>query len=783
MHGFDSLDLFDFGVLLQALSANLKVGVLAVRSGSREKFLELDRNRLTRVLTATPRVSLEKVLYNQRAVEKHDLLAAHQHLQANPGDGPLGEHLVRAGRITQRQLILAKRYQLVEEVLELFYWKNIGFEFYTGDRARQLTQSGVKSIGTPSQIERILLSCSKIIDDIAKFNAVTPSLRDVYDLQIDSLERLEELVPDPHERELALLIDGVRDMREVLRDMRMNRYEVLELFCAFRQRGFIRPKNAFELLMLAENRRGEFSLAKRCRVLERVNELGVEGFQILRPLAEVYEGMGQRRKATGCYVREARSCLAQGAFEPGLDSITRALALSPQDPELRELEIELLQALDRDADAATAFLQLAETRQESGDGPGAVLAMRAAARLNPNDATCWWHLSTLLESLGRVYPAAACIRRAGDRMRDAGDLASAEEAYRIAVGLCPDATSPRFRLAHVLHARGRDDLAVQVLAELVDRVVNGLGHLSQAGKLDLLRRAESLLRDAGGLLSSAAYEVGRGYLALGSVEAGTSVLQEAATALSAAGRHTTAVRFWSELIELDPSDIEARRGLARSHRALGEEQRALGQLRRIGSHLMQAERYPEAIAVFEEMLDISAACLDAHTGMARAQLYLGDNRAASEHFHRVGLLYRGSGKADEAVPYLREAVERRPGDADLMEEYCELLLTTDDVEETVAALSSYIDLRMTQGRPELAAVAIAQVLRLDAHHPGAREILEDAARQLLALAESSAPVPASAVAEAKAAAELAAHSVATDEDGADDAKPPAKAKKRRSGGK
>lgn len=755
MHGFDSLDLFDFGVLLQALSANLKVGVLAVRSGNREKFLQLDRSHIERVLTARPRISLQKVLYNQRAVEKATLRQALEHLRAHPDAGPLDRYLLDSGAIDEHQLAVARRYQTIEEVLELFYWKNVGFEFYSVDRARQLSRQGLMSVGGTGAIERVLLSCSKIIDDIAKFNAVTPSLRDVYDLQVDSLDRLEELIPDPHQRELALLIDGVRDMREVLRDMRMNRYEVLELFCVFRKRGLIRPKNAFELLMLAENRRSEFSLAKRCRVLERVNELGVEGFQVLRPLAEVYEEMGDLKKATQCFVREARSCLQQEAFQPGLESVSRAIQLSPQDPGLRELQIQMLEHLDEPEKSAQAYLELAGIRQERGNLDGAIDAMRAASRLHPSDATAWWHLATLLESAERPYPAAACIRRAGDRLRDDGDLDSAEEAYRIAIRLCPSSTSPRFRLAHVLHARGRDDLAVQVLAGVVERVVSGLDHLPRERRIDLLVRAEKALREAGGLLSSAAFELGRAYVQLDDAARGSAVLFESAEALSAAGRHTTAVRMWAELIELDPGALDARRGLARSHRALGEEQRALGQLRRIGATLMQAEEYEQARGVFEEMLDISPVCLDAHTGVARTHLYLGDERSASEHFHRVGLLYRGSGKAEEAIPYLREAVERNPADADLMEEYCELLLNSEQEDETLAALSSYVELRMAHDSPARAAVAVENILRLDAGHPGAREVLESAARRLLELAETSGEIPGDVVAQAKAQAEAA----------------------------
>ena len=76
MSRHDSLDLFDFGVLLQALSQSLKVGVLAVRSGDREKFIALERSKILRVHTRRPKAPLEKVLWNQRAIDFYKSLGA-----------------------------------------------------------------------------------------------------------------------------------------------------------------------------------------------------------------------------------------------------------------------------------------------------------------------------------------------------------------------------------------------------------------------------------------------------------------------------------------------------------------------------------------------------------------------------------------------------------------------------------------------------------------------------------------------------------------------------------
>lgn len=747
MQGFDSLDLFDFGVLLQALSSNLKIGVLAVRSGHREKYLQLDKSKLTRIYTRRPRATLEKVLFNHRAIEKEPLREAIRWMDQHPEEGPLDKLLVDRQMITPLQASIARQYQTVEEVLELFYWKNVGFEFYGGNAEELLADEQVVPVGDAAAVDTLLLRCTKIIDDIAKFNEVTPSLRDVYELQIDSLETLRRLVPDPHQREFVLLIDGVRDMREVLRDMRMNRYEVLEFFYSFRKQGWIRPKNAFELLMLAENRRKEFSHQKRARILERVAELGVEGFKVLLPLAETYEEMGNPPKAAAYYIRHARRCLENEEFDGAKHAVRRATRLVPNDPDLRAFEIDLYEKVGDSESAAAAYKALAEIREQRGQTWAALTALRNASRLFPGDATTWWHLADLFERTDRKRVAACCMRRAGDMMKQENDGSGAEQAYRRAIELWPSAWSPRYRLVDLLHTAGRDDIAVQVLAELVDYVNKKLDMLPKERRVEHLTMIEKRLRNCGGLLSSAAGQLAHAYAMVDERERAIDLFRESASSLTSARRHTSAVRMWEGLIELDSKDLEARKNLARSHRALADHNRALGQLRRVGATYVNREEYEPAIEIFQEMLDVDPTCLDAHTGYARALLRIGQSEKAAEHFHRVGLLHRGCGRAEEAVPYLREAVEQRPNDAELLEEYCELLMRAGKTRELVDALSKYVDLRMAQGSPSRAAIALTRILEIDSRHPGARRILHQAAKQLMRLAESSEEIPVEAARE------------------------------------
>ena len=55
-------------------------------------------------------------------------------------------------------------------------------EFYAGENPtilEELPERGIRAIGQPAYLDNILIQCTKISDDIAKFDSVMPSLRDV----------------------------------------------------------------------------------------------------------------------------------------------------------------------------------------------------------------------------------------------------------------------------------------------------------------------------------------------------------------------------------------------------------------------------------------------------------------------------------------------------------------------------------------------------------------------------------------------------------------------------
>ncbi|MHC4858527.1 MAG: DUF4388 domain-containing protein, partial [Planctomycetota bacterium] len=337
MTGLSSLDLFDFGGLLQALAQSLRVGTLRVKSGSKEKYIYLNRGQVEAVYTPRSMYRVGRILYNMRALELDELREVLEDQQSGSANGQLGEILLERKLINEDDLQAALRYQVIEEIIEIFYWKDVSYEFFSGspeetidERIRNYTR-----VGGSQDASGMLLQVTKILDDVEQFNRIAPSLKDVYEV-VEDVEDLPSAQERPeHVTSLLMLIDGQRDVGEVLREMRMNRFDVMESFCSLRHEGVIRPKNSFELFMLAENLRDTLPADKRCRIYERVAELGVDGFDVTVRLAETYEELSENEKASECYLEHAKMLLEIGDLDSAEPAAGRAVSLNPRSTESR----------------------------------------------------------------------------------------------------------------------------------------------------------------------------------------------------------------------------------------------------------------------------------------------------------------------------------------------------------------------------------------------------------------------------------------------------------------
>ncbi len=672
--GTDTLRVFDFGLLFQALAQSLKVGVLKVMSRQGEKFLHFSRGRLKAVYTRRSKIRLGRVLFNMRAIEQADLARVLEEQRAGKFRRPLGEELLARGLVSRENLAAAVLHQMTEELLEIFYWREYSYEFFSGPVERVLEQLKPEytRVGGDQDVQELLLNVSRIVDEIEKFNRITPSLRDIYELAADPEEILAGSDPDGGLTDILRLVDGQRDIRDIIRDMRMNRFEVLELLCELRTQGWIRPKNAFELLMLAENQRRALPPEKLVRIYERVRELGVEGFDVTLRLAQVHAEAGNGTLAADFYEKHARNCLAEGDYAGAESSARRAVELSPDSLPRRGLLVTALGALSRAEEEVAELLAMADLSRRAGDHREETVALGLAMVLRPDDAGLLDRYAEALAGQGRARAAAGALLSLARRRGETGDRAGAEQALRRATGLRPRAPRARLRLVEHLLRGGQVTEAAEEARLLVPLMAEVCGRRARKPDRHLLGLARRLraqgLRDLEVTLLIAE-SLSRG----GSDDTAKRIFADAASSLAGADRLAERREVLARAAAAFPDDGDLRESLAETLVEAGQAREALEVLAGLARRARTQGDLPAADRLYRRMLRASPVCPEALEGLAEVLLAEGKEADAAGVLVQVGDLYRATGDASRAAEKYDHACRLSPGEPRFLRALAEAL--------------------------------------------------------------------------------------------------------------
>ena len=291
--------------VFQLLDLSRKTGALRVTSDLRddEGVVLFDGGRVIHASVRSHPTSIERILRHAGKVSDADLALAAS-LESVPGEG-LGERLVRAGVITQRELERQLRLAIESVVFELLSWQEGFFSFVEGP-ASDATTEAVARISTESLLmegARQIDEWSRIADKVPHLGVV-PMLAPVEDDRASVLDLL------PHEWEVLMMIDASRDLRGIA----------------------------------AALGRSEFEIAKIAYGLVSTGVVELNQGQTPRPSAEAALGAEPA-------LERARSALEGRRAEEALSNARAALAADPASTEARLLAARALNRLARYGDA------------------------------------------------------------------------------------------------------------------------------------------------------------------------------------------------------------------------------------------------------------------------------------------------------------------------------------------------------------------------------------------------------------------------------------------------
>src|ERR1043165_4988389 len=217
--------------VLQLLALGQKTGCLSIADRSNFGYIYFDKGRICYASIVNRRDRLGDILVKHEKISQEQLDAA-IHRQAKERDKKLGEILVQQTVISQQELERYMRMQIEESVYYLFTWTQGTFNFEADVRPEQ--QDFLVSINP----ESLLLEGARRVDEWGLIEKKIPSFDLIFLVDRDRLAISEAKLTEVQERMLPLL-DGSRDVNQVIEDSGMGEFEVGKALYGLVTAGFL----------------------------------------------------------------------------------------------------------------------------------------------------------------------------------------------------------------------------------------------------------------------------------------------------------------------------------------------------------------------------------------------------------------------------------------------------------------------------------------------------------------------------------------------------------------
>jgi tetratricopeptide (TPR) repeat protein len=348
-------------------------------------------------------------------------------------------------------------------------------------------------------------------------------------------------------------------------------------------------------------------------------------------------------------LQSAQRFVQKGAFDKALKDYQTLLEADPKDVNLRLKVGDLYLRLNKNDDAVTAYLKVADRFMKDGFDAKAVALYKQITRIDQKRVDVYVPLAELYQRLGLTSDAMGALQTAADAHYREGNKPAALELLRKMATLDPSNTTSRLKVAELLRQEGMKDEALTEF-EAVAAELERQGEVE--GRVSVLQKVIEL--DANRL--TAIEGLGRCYAALRK----WSQAEELAQRLIAGGTSCN-VEGYEILAEAcqglrrDNELQEIYRSLVSALRERGEEDRAREIAQRFTSGAMPAEVSEAAVIDSEEMdaaiggtgMNFGEAPIEEAAFITDSGLGIGDSRAAREE--RDGM--DGRKKATSSTPF------------------------------------------------------------------------------------------------------------------------------------
>ena len=660
------LEILGLAGIFQGIADNKRSGILYVQSGNQEKYVYFKNGDIKMVASPNrPSILAEGMRRAFGQIDDETLEASFQ-MQGETGK-PLSTILLEMGA-DQQFIEELCRFQMGEEIFELFVWPDIQFEFSEKEPAEDLFRSDLLALEIAINPGMLLMEAARRLDEWKDISEKFPSPKDIPYIAKDIYE--DELAPE--QIHVLSLTDGGQDFEEILATCRLPQFQAMQILYQLHESGHISLRTAEEMKEMAEFDEYRDNIFKCIKLYERAEDLGLRDISTISWLAEAYESCGLISKAVGKYKELGEACLDTEDFSGSVKAYARVITYAPEDLDAHSRYVEVLFQNGQFQEGAQASILYAR-KLAVDDKRKAIQILEDAYQHNPLSPEVLEYMATLYCELGENIDAIFTYTTLANLYKSRGLFDETVESYKKILHLDNENIEARIELANTYLLMGNHEEGVNEYKRLGD-ILRLSGLIEDSfGFNYLINVCEKIIQFEPSNLSAREW-LADVYIYRRKHEQAKALLLELLEFLQDGEKPQSLVSVLQKLVQLEPYNRDYHRMLAEIYHRLGFFEEATLELICIGdlaikegSDCLQRgddengyQVFAESLEAFNAVLLIEPFNLEVRQKRAEILHQLGDAEGAVEEYKLVCNMTKAVNNYHDALTALFHIVELAP---------------------------------------------------------------------------------------------------------------------------
>ncbi len=552
--------------------------------------------------------------------------------------------------------------RIIEEVCACFQGDtaDVGFVDHEEDQRVEGFHSEVSEhLEVYMDAEEIFLEAARRVDRWDLVERHFGILFDVYYATPNSMRFFEEAEKYPDEHAVVSVVDGVRDVEEVVNEAGIDKFLALRIVNRLVDANQLELINPVQMFQLGVDASSSDRLNKACRLFRRAHQRGLDDFDLKLKLAETYRALNNVPEATYWFVAFSEKCASQLRMEDAIRSLGSAVELNPENDALRRRYVELLIGSGQSEEAVEQVLALAAETES----PTTAFELLVEVRDQVEDelpVTLQQRIVAVAEQLGDPEIAARERAVLVGLLEEQKDVEATLEVYQKMYCDGDDSVDVRLKLLDLHRKHGNRRKALEHAQTLLS-----LPAAKGVSDPETVIMLHEIVCELSPTDSRSNQWLAEHFLARGEKDRAVAQFRQWIGSLERENSLGEAEFVYQKLVSVD-EDVEHRWGLASVLEKLGRTDEARRELRSLANIALRREEFDRAQKALDYVLKSSPFDLETRRTQVELLKAQGKDDLAAESSKEIALLDLAAGNVQEAEESCRQALALRPNDAEIV---------------------------------------------------------------------------------------------------------------------